>query len=298
MRLYLPFLAFTLLTASAQAQDANEPVTGAPASCEELFTLSGFAEKGPRTRIETVADGCRITDFFAGSTDYDRFRIGMLTLVAPGLFDALAEDLPPPRANIAVTGIASAPRIDDPLLEYILEVQSQPFDVNLAYDWDEATGVLRIEEVSLSGALLGRLAFSAQMAGLDPDAFATARAGMPPDFVLREAEVVLDNKLLVASFIAPPVISTLSSDEDPRAQIARYQQMIHATLEGLPETLVDAGSKAVLAALVDSFPSPEGVYTIRLHSEEGIGLDALEADQALKLLTQPGAMTLEASHDP
>lgn len=293
MRFSLPLLALMLLAAPVAAQE-----TEAPKSCEALFAFSRFAEKGPQTKIEAIADGCTVSDFFVGSSKYDRFRVGTLTLTAPGLFEALAQGLPPAQASVAVTGIASAPHVDDPLFEYILEVQSQPFAVNLAYHWDAGTGTLSIDEASLSSPTLGRLAVSGQVAGVKADALASAEAGKLPPVALHEAELVLDNKQLFASFIAPQLISMLSRDEDPRAQIARYQRMVDAALQGLPEALIDAPSKAVLSELVASFPRPEGVYTIHLQSKEGIGLEALMSGKVLELLTQPGAMRVDASHSP
>ena len=296
MRLALPLLALMLLTAPALAQETVPAEPAVPTSCETLFDFAPYAERGPRTTIETTADGCRFTDFFAGSTKYDRFRIGSLTLSAPGLFEALANGLPPPAASVALTGIASAPRLDDPLHEYIIELQSAPFDVTLGYHWDAEAGTLSIDEASLSSPALGRLMVSGRLAGIHADALTVAESGTLPPVALHEAELMLDNKAFVPSFVAPYLISLLSRDEDPRAQVARYQQQFDAVLQGLPDTLIDAQSKAVLSGFIFSFPHPTGIHTIHLQSDQGIGLETLLSGKAMELLTQPGALTVTASH--
>lgn len=296
MRLALSLLTLMLLTAPTLAQEAAPAEPVAPTSCETLFDFIRFAEKGPQTTIETTEDGCRVTDFFAGSTKYDRFRIGSLTLSAPGLFEALADGLPPPAASVALTGVASAPRVDDPLFEYILELQSAPFDVTLSYHWDAAAGALIIDEASLSSPTLGRLALSGRLAGIEADTLALAESGRLPPVALYEAALTLDNKAFVPSFIAPYLVSLLSRDEDPRLQVARYQQLFDATLQGLPDTLIDADSKAVLSNFIASFPHPTGVHTIHLQSAQGIGLETLLSNKALELLTRPGMLAVTASH--
>lgn len=289
MRLLLPLSALVLFTPAAFAKDAAPVI----ASCSELFGFVGMAERGDDTVIEDINDGCRITNFYVGTSDYQRYRIGALSVTAPGLFAAFAAELPPEAAEIVATGIVLAPRVD-PVFEYLMEVQSQPFDARLSYRWDGAAGILDLRDIGISSPLLGRLAFSAMISGVGAEAFAEAREGMTPAIKLKAMEVTLDNGIVFQSFVLPSLMSLLPPDEDPRPAIALYQQQALATLTGLPDRLIDKASKAVVASFIESFPRPVGEYVVAMTAESGIGLEDLEP--LLSLLEQPGKLTIRASH--
>jgi len=289
MRFLLMLSAFVLLMSTAFAKDEAQAIT----SCSELFGFVGLAERGDDTVIDDISDGCRITNFYVGTSDYQRYRVAALSVTAPGLFEAFAADLPPASAEIVATGIALAPRID-PVFEYLMEVQNQPFDAHLSYRWDDTAGTLELRDIGISSPLLGRLAFSATISGVGAEEFAEARTGMTPAIVLKAMEVTLDNGMVFESFVLPSLISLLPPDQDPRPAIALYQQQTLALLSGLPDSLIDKASKAAIAGFIESFPRPKGEYVVAVTSEAGIGFDDLEP--LLSLLEQPGTITIRASH--
>lgn len=296
MRVRFSVIAFLLLTVPAMAEEEGASVAD-PANCEALFSSAPLVEKGTDTRVESTADGCRISNIFVGTNDYTRYRIRELTITAPELLDALAKDVLPPEADILATGISLAPAVVDPLFSYILEVQSQPFDVRVRYSWDESDGILAIDEISLSGKTFGRLAFSGRVAGVLPSAIASAREGNPPDVTLQALGIELKNGMLFEAFIVPVIAQALLNDEDPHQQVADYKQNIKAHLAELPEEMLDTDSKAVVADFVENFPHPKGVYTVQITSKDGIDIRSIRIETAEDLSRALQAVVVRATHE-
>ena len=253
-------LALALLAAPAWAQ-VEEPV---PTDCTSLFDTLGMLTRGPDSRIEDTATGCVVTNTYFGAS-YSRTAIGQITLEVDDLFGAIAGHSRPARLELSVTNIRVSPEMDEsPLTAYLLETQQAPFDLHLAYFWDEASGDFNLDDLSMTMPALGSLTIKARLAGVSdiPDAPAE-----PTDYLRGNVEklsLTLDNRGLFTAFAVPVLVGNLPYDEDPRPAIAATQKTIIALIEAQPESQINASSKAALTRFVNDFPKPNGFYQFEI----------------------------------
>ena len=289
-------LALAVLVAPAAARD-EQP---APKDCTSLFDSLGILNRGPQTIIEDRASGCTITNVYFGSS-YSRFAIGQITLDADDLFGAVAGHSRPARLELSVTGIHIAPEMpDSPVTAYILEAQQTPYDLHLAYRWDQASGNFDLDDLSMTMPGLGSVALTARLAGVTdmPEELET-----PADFArgnIEKLTLALDNRGLFTAFAVPILVGNLPYDEDPRPAIATAQEAVTTIISALPDTQIDASSKAVLTRFVADFPKPNGFYRVEVTpSGKPVPLEGLlDFNDPADLPGLLGKFTLSAAFKP
>lgn len=257
-------LALAALVAPAWAKDAKAE----PTDCASLFDSLGMLNRSPQTSIEDTATGCTVTNVYFGSS-YSRTAIGQITLDADDLFGAIAGHSRPAKLELSVTNIRVSPDMaDSPVTAYILETQQAPFDLHLAYSWDEASGDFDLDDLSMTMPALGNITLKARLAGVTdmPEALDS-----PADFArgnIEKLSLTLDNRGLFTAFAVPILVGNLPYNEDPRPAIATAQQAITTFITALPDTQIDANSKAILTRFVADFPKPNGFYHLEIAAED------------------------------
>jgi hypothetical protein len=257
-------LALAALVAPAWAKDAKPE----PTDCAGLFDSLDLLKRGPQTSIEDTATGCIITNVYFGSS-YSRTAIGQITLDTDDLFGAIAGHSRPAKLELSVTDIRVSPEMaDSPVTAYVLETQQAPFDLHLAYSWDEASGDFDLDDLSMTMPTLGSITLKARLAGVTdmPEALDS-----PADFArgnIEKLSLTLDNRGLFTAFAVPVLVGNLPYDEDPRPAIATAQQAITTFIAALPDTQIDQASKAVLTRFVADFPKPNGFYHVEIAAKD------------------------------
>lgn len=262
MRLALPLL-LALLATPAFAQDQASESKAPPTDCVSLFDSLGILSRDAETIIEDTATGCAISNVYFGSS-YSRFAIGMVTLDADDLFGAVAGNTRPAQLKLNVAGIRTSPDIDSPLNTYIIEMQQVPFELNLAYRWDAASGDFHLDDLGMRIPGIGSAVFQAELSEVRD---MPAAIEEPTDYARGNVErltLTLDNRGLFTAVAAPILLGALPYDEDPRPHIAAAQQMVIGLINARPDDQIDPASKAVLTRFVNAFPRPDGLYRFEI----------------------------------
>lgn len=286
-----------LIAFSPEVRAATDTVR-APENCTRL--VSGFAtvETGEQTQIIDRPEGCTINSFYIRQSGTVRYKVDKLDIVAPGLLDAYGAGKLPARMEATATGLRMSPDIDDPRYEYLLEIQVRPFDVHFAYDWNSQTGDLAVKDISMSGEALGRLAFSGLLSGVTDLDFEAMHDGPPSSVTAKQVSVLLENRALFETLIAPMLIYTMPEGEDPRPHIAAIRQKFIDFIRVLPESIVPAASKTAIADFAGQFPSPKGKWELDISVADGVPVGSPDITSLLGLLAKPGAINISARHTP
>lgn len=273
--LALPLL-LALLVTPAFAQDQANNSEPLPTDCTSLFDNLGMLKRDAQTSIADTATGCIITNVYFGAS-YSRTAIGQITLDADDLFGAIAGHSRPAKLELSVTNIRVSPDMaDSPVTAYILETQQAPFDLHLAYSWDEASGDFDLDDLSMTMPTLGSITLKARLAGVTdmPEALDS-----PADFArgnIEKLSLTLDNRGLFTAFAVPVLVGNLPYNEDPRPAIASAQQAITSFITALPDAQINASSKAVLTRFVSDFPKPNGFYHVEtVAKDQAVPLEGL-----------------------
>ena len=255
----------------AELPDKTEPL----ADCAALFAFIPDVTTTQDTDIEDVDGGCRATNLSWAESSYIHYRIDEVVLLSPDLLQTFPAGKLSAAADLTLKGLRIVPQTGSPLQDYIISLASTGIDIHLAYTTDptDRTGDVDFE---LSAGKLGGLALSASLSDFDnsdvPFSSLTEVTGTLDHF-----EAFLEDNGLFARLFAPPILSTLPADQDPRPAIAAAQEVAIAMLASWPETTMPPKSLAALSALIRAFPKPEGSWTLSIDSEPGLSLESLSS---------------------
>ena len=243
------------------------------ADCAALIASIPDVTTTQDTVIEDIDGGCRATNLSWSQNSYVQYRADEIILLSPDLLRTLPTGELFVAADLTLKGVRAVPQTNSPLQDYIISLSSTGIDLHLAYTTDpaERTGTVDFE---LDAGRLGRLALSGKLSDLDTTdvrlSDLTKVTGR-----LDHLEASLEDAGLVANIFAPPILSTLPFDQDPRPAIAAAQEATVAKLASWPETTMTPESLAALSALIRAFPKPEGSWTVTVDSDPGISLQTL-----------------------
>lgn len=243
------------------------------ADCAALIASVPDVTTTQDTDIEDVEGGCRATNLSWNQSSYVQYKADEVILLSPDLLRTFPTGDLLVAADLTLKGVRAVPQTNSPLQDYIISLNSTGIDLHLAYTTDpaERSGTADFE---LDAGRLGRLALSAELSDVDTT---DARLSTLTEVTgtLDHLEVSLEDAGLVANIFAPPILSTLPFDEDPRPAIAAAQEAAIAKLASWPETVMTPESLAALSALIRDFPKPEGSWTVTVDSDPGISLQTL-----------------------
>lgn len=248
--------------------------------CRTWVNSLGIVEANEKTTIDDIPDGCRLRHFYAKFSPRNRYRIDEATLVAPGLFDAIAHETPPAQLDLTLTGFKVSPEVGSRLTGYIIEMQSDPMTIHLNYRWDQKARTVDLADFSVTVGRNGGVRLAGHVSDFDFDPALTGGPDTVPG-KLDRLTVTLDNGRLFTSFAAIPLIGMLTSDADPVPLIDGYKAAATAFIGGLPADKASDGSKAALKHFVADFPRPTGAYSLELTSDAGIAFNTLDDLSAL-----------------
>ncbi|MGV0911315.1 hypothetical protein [Martelella sp. FOR1707] len=287
-------LAFPLLSQPSLAELADK--TAPLADCAALFASIPDVETTQDTDIEDVDGGCRATHLSWAESSYIHYRIDEVVLLSPDLLQTFEAGKLSAGADLTLKGLNIVPQTGSPLQDYIISLSSTGIDLHLAYTTDpaERTGDVDFE---LSAGKLGRLSLSAGLSDFDnsdvPISSLTELTGTLDHF-----EAFLEDNGLFARLFAPPILSTLPPDQDPRPAIAAAQEAAIAMLASWPETTMPPESLAALSALIRAFPKPEGNWTLSIDSEPGLSLESLSSGDLSALSAAIAGTRITATGTP
>lgn len=267
------------------------------AACERMFehVMKGLIEADS---TEAVEGGCRYTNVVATLDTFNRWSIGQVTLTGTDVIASIIGDRVPVAAELTFDDMVFAPYGSGGVSQYILESQQIGFKFHMAYRWDEQTGELDLNDVSVFEPRTGMAGFSAKahLAAL-PDA--ATMYDNQTDGTITALTLRLDNRGVFESMVVPVLVSLLPYDQDPRPAIAKYQRAIAAAFAALPDTVLDTDGKAVAAEFVGVFPHPDGRYEVTFEAEEPIEVMALASIGSVTgLLKLLPSLTITAQHMP
>lgn len=268
-----------------------------PATCLDLAASLDFVTATADTKIEDAPRGCSISNFYAGYGPYNRYRIDTLTIQSPNLFADYAQDFFPAELDLNVSGLVISPDTGSLLQNYIIEMQSEPMDIHLAYRWDKQSGDLDIADLSVTTQDQAGVRLAARISGLDIDPDTIDELNEVPG-AFEHLVFEIDDARFLSALAGPALVGMLPYDEDPRPLIASQQQAAATFIENLPEANVSPDSKAALITFIHAFPKANGDYTMELRADPGLKVSALDVDDLAALLPLLASLQLAVTHTP
>lgn len=260
MRTLSVLAGLAILSTPALAQEAPDLSPG----CQQLTeTLGDFLSATETGAIENLDNGCRFVDvYFSLGTSF-RVRIEEGAIIAPDLEAALIQERQFEEADIRLSAVRIAPDLGSPVANYVSEMQVEPLDVSMRYQWNAETGETMINALSISSATLGSWGLTAKLSDI-PDLGLARTGAVPVTGAVEELVIEADEQSLIRLFLAPILIYSLPFDEDPVPHIEAGKTEYIAAVRAVPEANMDDLSKNTLTALIDTFPRVEGKFTLSL----------------------------------
>jgi hypothetical protein len=249
----------------------------APATCAELAVILEIVEETPEAMIENTETGCRLNNVFLNFGNYTRYRVEEIVLRAPGLFEEFAQEQLPAELDLAVSGLTIAPDTGGPLMSYIIEVQSEPMDIHLAYKWDRDARTVDLTDLSVVAESGSSFRFAGRFSNteLDPDRLGNP-LGLPGQ--IDEAQLELNDASFFGNFAVSPLLALLPPNQDPRPLVENYKAAVTSFIEALPQQTADDASKTALTSLVATFPRLRGDLALSITAPEGLAFTSLAVD--------------------
>ena len=220
----------------------------------------GWCSVGP---IDVLAPGDFIPDYAAKSLKWK--GNGLSGLYA---FDALPESL-----QVELDDFRILTKTPDPVMTYLIRAQSLrgTIDLDLQADWDQGTKTLTLQELELDFPGENTIVLQATVTGVDLSG-RSAILGSATSFTITSLDLTLQTNGLFETYLLFPLFSSLlTGEEPPETQMTRLKASIATNIAGLPDTALDANSKAALDALTQQLPNPSGTLHLNLTAPNGIG---------------------------
>jgi len=287
-----PFLAAVLLSLSATSAVLAQDDAGMM-DCRQLAEKLVSVTPGG---VEAVENGCQFTDLVADFDTYNRWHIGKAVVAGTDILAAFEAKALPPMLEVSLEDVVFSPELGDGVSQYIIEAQQVGFSAHLAYHWDEAAGLVSVDDLSLTGPHIGHGALSMRM---HLEQLPALSEEGPPAGSIETLSITLDNEGLFETMMVPFLVGSLPYGDDPRPAIAKYQAAIVKAIAALPDETLDEDGKSAAVHFVESFPHPTGRYEFGFSADEPIGVAALASINTIPgLLRLLPDLTMTASHVP
>lgn len=247
---------------------------------------NGFAVEAEGTFSESFGK-CRIRDMVVAEPALT-LDIGMLEWDLEGLA-ALKAGAGMASLNATLDNLRMIPGADDPWIGYMLREQNRrnTIDGTLSVSWDMDAGRFELETLTLDLPGDNAVSLALRTDGLSPQILSGGVANAATAAV-EGMELVITNTGFADGLILSALGSAMSGlPGTPERQMEATRRDARTVVEDLPDTLLNAGSKAALGALIDDAPVPWGTLAI-----------TLAADPALPLLRFPALALSSNPFDP
>ncbi len=273
-------LAFLLGCAAAQAQNAPP----CEAAWEALSDAQPFATLSAGTiRVE---DGWCVFDeaFFDVrmhlALDY---WVERLAVRGAGVDWMAGRTDEPSTLEVRADGIAMLPPWEDnPLMGYVWRVKARraPMTASLTLEWDGATKLLDIQRLHFD--FQGNSALTLAMTARQAPARTADDLNLPAaPFIPTAIDLEVRTHGLFETFLLDTIaFAFLPLDEDPEVTVPALKEKALFWVRTMPETVLDAQSKAAIGALIAELPNPDGTLNLKVGINPDFGEDGF-----LRLLT-------------
>lgn len=183
--------------------------------------------------------------------------------------------LPPRGLEVRITDLRMVPQIGDPVMDYLLELQSigGGMDVAFSVRWDGLQKAILVDQASVVFSDGNDLSLTARLDGVDLTDVATMQtsigsAGLS-DF---SARANFDGWFEV--LLALPLGTILldqSAAEPPAAQVEDWKMRGQDFVAGLPDEVLAPASREALTAFFGVMPSPRGTLRVQFSSDPPYG---------------------------
>lgn len=307
-------LAATLLAASPVAAQSYDIMDRA--QCEALIGRADMLGLGAPVTVQVLAPEagfCRYEDLLlrgpSAAMDYALDRAS----VRVGGAGRLEHGLPPEALELRIEGAHFRYNLPEaPLTAWLMTEQGRAGGgVNLAVrtHWDRPGRRVVIEEVRADFPWRNSLRVTGEIANVDlTDRLATQRS-LPGAGLARLELEVQSEGLFEALALLPLGQLLLAPQGDPALEVEVLKQRAESFVAGLSAPLVDAPSRAALAALIADLPHPAGRARLTLEAAPPVGLGQLlpflggagallpgGVERALERLA--GQLRVSVSYDP
>lgn len=257
------------------------PATAQEAGCEaQLATVIGLVSEiaGYRGswegKAEEAAPGvCRVEAPVWPSNDYITMKADHVTWSGENLDRMVTDRLPPTALALDIAGLRFLPDLGDPVMTYLMEIQrrGEAVDVSLRAGWDEAERVLTVERAEARFPSGDYIRFSAEVEGVDLTDRTSIQMSAGSFGITRTLWEIRSFGLFENLVLLPIGINLLSGANDPAARIEELKAEARREIEGMPDEIVSAESRAALVAVVDDMPNPSGTLRVEMTAEPGLG---------------------------
>ena len=240
----------------------------------ELVARSGMAQMVPLSTAETDGEGrCRLEglEFRAGRSVV--VKADALIWSGEGRERFLRDNLPPLSLELDLTGLRVVPEIGDPVMTYLLDVQSRarPADLSIRVGWDEAENVLEWEKIELRFAGGDYVRYQAIVEDVDLSSMNAIQMSAGSFGITRTVLEVRSQGLFEAYALMPLGMALLHGEADPAARVEELKRRARSEISRLPETIFPPESKSSLANLADDMPAPAGTLRVEMTANPGLG---------------------------
>jgi hypothetical protein len=269
-------LAILLLTTPAMAQDLTT------ADCTAILAAAQptIAKlQTPITLPDAVAqDGwCQLTDIrIVPEAEYQpQWTIRQLRFRGDGL-RAFPDGKPPTTLEIQLRKVNLEVVTGDANLDYLMAVQRGDFgiDVDFAATYDPAARILRLNRLDLDFPGPDFIGLTAQVDRLDLNSMGGMQSSVGWAGITSLGLTVTSNGLFEGYFLMA-IGNLILIDRPETIAPADYADGListtRATVADLPDSLIDAPSRAALDALLAEMPTPWGTLTLDAQAPAGFG---------------------------
>jgi hypothetical protein len=268
--------ALLLLTTPAMAQDLTlADCTAIMTAAQPTIAMLAFPLTVPPV---TLQDGwCQLDDIvITPEGEYQpTWTIEAIRFRGAGLA-ALASGKPPTTLEVEVRKVDMKVTISDPDFEYLMAQQrgSLGIDVDIAAAYDPAARVLRLDRFDIDFPGPNFIGLTAQIDRIDLNSMDGMQSSVGWAGVTSLGLTVTSNGLFEEYFLMPVgdiVLMDRPQTIPPAAHVAGVIADSRATIADLPDTLIDAPSKAALDMLLAEMPNPWGTLTVNATAPQGFG---------------------------
>jgi hypothetical protein len=274
--------AFALLALAtpAMAQDLTlADCQGALAALQPALTLMDMPLTLPPV---TLQDGwCQIdAPLIANEDTYQpNWTADLIRFRGAGLGNVIAGK-PPATLDVQVRRAQIRVKTGEARMDYLMGLQMGRNGINIdfAAQYDATKRVLRLDRFDIDFPGNNAIGLTAQVDRIDLNSTGGMQMSVGQAGLTSLGLTATSNGLFETYFVLPlgaALLPEIPETIDHAAYIATMIADTRATIAGLPDTLIDAPSRAALDALLADMPHPWGTFTINATAPTGFGTPRL-----------------------
>ncbi|MCU0802404.1 MAG: hypothetical protein MUD11_11625 [Rhodobacteraceae bacterium] len=270
------FLVFMAFATPAVAQDLTTDQCNALLQAVPPALAAIDVDTAPIPSATAAAGWCEIDswEYRPDAAYAPGFRVATLRFRGDGLPDALS-GAPPSRLEVQARDMLVRVYTEDPAMNYLMDVQGAQagIDLDLVLTYDAGARRLVMERLALDFPGDNAINLSAELVRLDLTSAAGLQLSVGQAGITR-LNLDISSHGLFENYVVLPLglpLLNMAGPGEPEAVVAGLIADARGTIAALPDTLMDANSRAALDLLLADMPHPWGKLTLDIAVPAGFG---------------------------